>query len=50
MAAPASATLGPTGTITVTPDAALGAGRWLGSVVYGGTAGLPAPTIVSVDK
>lgn len=50
VAAPASATLGTTGTITVTPDAALGAGRWLGSVVYGGTAGLPAPTIVSVDK
>jgi subtilisin family serine protease len=50
VSAPASATLGATGTITVTPDAALGAGRWLGSVVYGGAAGLPAPTVVRIDK
>lgn len=50
VSAPANATLGATGTITVTPDAALAAGRWLGSVVYGGATGLPAPTIVRIDK
>jgi hypothetical protein len=50
VSAPASATLGASGTITLTPDPALGVGRWLGSVVYGGAAGMPAPTIVRVDK
>ena len=48
--APATATTGATGTITVTPAADLPAGMWLGSVVYGGSAGLPSPTIVSVTK
>lgn len=48
--APASAQTGATGTITLTPAPALPAGRWLGSVVYGGAAGMPAPTIVRVDK
>jgi subtilisin family serine protease len=50
VSAPASATLGASGTITLTPDPALPSGRWLGSVVYGGAAGMPAPTIVSVTK
>jgi hypothetical protein len=50
VAAPVTATLGETGTITVTPDPALPAGRWLGSVLYSGATGLPAPTIVSVTK
>ena len=48
--APAEAITGGTGTITVTPAAGLAAGRWLGSVVYGGSAGMPNPTIVSVTK
>jgi hypothetical protein len=48
--APASATTGGTGTITVTPAADLPAGKWLGSVAYGGSAGLPNPTIVTVTK
>ena len=48
--APGTATTGGTGTITVTPAAGLGTGKWLGSVVYGGTAGMPNPTIVSVTK
>jgi hypothetical protein len=48
--APASATTGATGTITVTPAADLPAGKWLGSVAYGGVAGLPNPTIVTVTK
>lgn len=50
ISAPGTATLGGTGTITLTPDAALPAGRWLGSVVYGGTSGMPSPTIVRIDK
>ena len=49
--APASATLGQTGTITVTPSASLPSGaKYLGSVAYGGNAGLPGPTIVRIDK
>ena len=50
LTAPASATTGATGTITVTPAADLAAGKWLGSVAYGGIAGLPNPTIVTVTK
>lgn len=50
VSAPAAAQLGSAGTITLTPAPALPAGRWLGSVVYGGAAGMPAPTIVRVDK
>ena len=48
--APATATMGAKGTITLTPASDLAPGRWLGSVVYGGAAGMPAPTIVSVNK
>ncbi|MBC7727835.1 MAG: S8 family peptidase [Microbacteriaceae bacterium] len=48
--APSTATLGTMGTITLTPSPALAAGRYLGSVVYGGSPGLPAPTIVRIDK
>jgi subtilisin family serine protease len=47
--APASATLGTTGTITLTFSGLAGGTRYLGSVAYGGTAGLPNPTIVRVD-
>ena len=50
VSAPASATLGATGTITITPSGGLAAGKYLGAIVYGGAPGLPAPTIVRVDK
>jgi hypothetical protein len=45
--APASAVQGP-GTITLA-FSGLTSGKYLGSVVYGGVAGLPSPTIVRVD-
>jgi subtilisin family serine protease len=47
--APAAATLGTTAAINLT-FSGLGAGtKYLGSVAYGGIAGLPNPTIVRVD-
>jgi len=47
--APASAILGTTATIGITTSGLAPATRYLGSVVYGGTSGLPAPTIVRID-
>ncbi|HEY3474976.1 MAG TPA: S8 family serine peptidase, partial [Anaerolineales bacterium] len=47
--APASATTGATGTIQLTFSGLAPATRYLGSVAYGGTAGMPNPTIVRVD-
>jgi hypothetical protein len=47
--APASATAGTTGTISVTFSGLAPATRYLGSIAYSGAAGLPAPTIVRVD-
>jgi hypothetical protein len=47
--APASAVLGQTGAIGLAFDPALTAGKWLGSVAYGGADGMPNPTIVRVD-
>ncbi len=49
VSAPASATLGATGTINLSFNSLVNGTKYLGSVVYGGTAGLPAPTIVRVD-
>lgn len=46
--APASATIGATGAIELAFNG-LTSGKWLGSVAYGGAAGLPNPTIVRVD-
>jgi hypothetical protein len=46
---PASATLGDTGTITLSFDGLAPATRYLGTVAYGGAAGMPSPTIVRVD-
>jgi hypothetical protein len=46
--APASATLGTSGTIDLTFSGLAAGTRYLGSVAYGGTAGLPNPTIVRV--
>ena len=48
--APATATLGSTGAIGLSFSASLAAGKYLGSIVYGGAAGMPNPTIVRVDK
>jgi Fibronectin type-III domain len=47
--APASATIGTVGQIALSFTGLAPATRYLGSVVYGGVAGLPAPTIVRVD-
>jgi subtilisin family serine protease len=47
--APPAATVGGTGTITLTFSGLAPATKYLGSVAYGGIAGLPNPTIVRVD-
>ena len=47
--APASATFGTTGTIGLTTSGLAPATKYLGSVAYGGAAGLPAPTLVRLD-
>ncbi len=49
VSAPATAVTGKTGTIELSFDGLAAGTRYLGSVVYGGAAGLPAPTIVRVD-
>jgi len=49
ISAPSAATLGASGTVTITPDAGLAAGRWLGTVVYSGSSGMPT-TVVTVTK
>lgn len=48
--APASATAGQTAQIGLNFSGLASATKYLGSVVYGGAAGLPAPTIVRVDN
>jgi hypothetical protein len=47
--APASATLGGAGAIGLTFNGLTPGVKYLGSVAYGGAAGLPGPTIVRVD-
>jgi hypothetical protein len=47
--APSSATLGGTGTIQLTTSGLTPGVKYLGSVVYGGAAGMPNPTIVRID-
>jgi hypothetical protein len=49
VAAPAAATVGGTDTITLTFTGLAPATKYLGSVAYGGAAGMPNPTIVRVD-
>ncbi|MFT3953203.1 MAG: S8 family peptidase [Piscinibacter sp.] len=49
VSAPASATLGSTGTIGLSFSGLAAGTKYLGSVVYGGAAGMPSPTIVRVD-
>jgi len=47
--APATATVGQTGTIAITTNGLAAGTKYLGSVAYGGAAGLPNPTIVRID-
>ena len=47
--APASATIGATDAIGITTSGLTVGAKYLGSVVYGGAAGLPNPTIVRID-
>jgi hypothetical protein len=47
--APASATSGATGSIDLTFSGLAAGTKYLGSVAYGGSAGMPDPTIVRVD-
>lgn len=49
VSAPAAATIGATGTITLTFSGLTPATRYLGSIAYGGADGMPNPTIVRVD-
>ena len=49
VSAPATATLGATGTISLTFSGLVAATRYLGSIAYGGAAGMPEPTIVSIN-
>jgi hypothetical protein len=48
VSAPAAASVGP-GTIGLSFSGLAPATKYLGSVAYGGIAGLPGPTIVRVD-
>jgi hypothetical protein len=49
VSAPGSAAVSQTGTITITTNGLAPATKYLGSVVYGGTTGMPSPTIVRID-
>jgi hypothetical protein len=49
VSAPGSATLGAAGTINLTFSGLAPATKYLGSVAYSGSSGMPAPTIVRVD-
>ena len=49
VSAPATATTGASGTITLVFNGLVAGIKYLGSVVYGGDPALPAPTIVRVD-
>ncbi|HEY5863042.1 MAG TPA: hypothetical protein VIX61_08125, partial [Casimicrobiaceae bacterium] len=49
VSAPPSATLGTAGAINLSFSGLTVGTRYLGSVAYGGAAGLPNPTIVRVD-
>jgi hypothetical protein len=49
VAAPAAAALGTTGAVNLTFSGLAAGTKYLGSVAYGGAAGMPNPTIVRVD-
>ncbi len=46
--APATATTGGTGTVAITTSGLTAGTRYLGSIAYSGTSGMPSPTIVKV--
>jgi Subtilase family/Fibronectin type-III domain/Peptidase inhibitor I9/PA domain len=50
VSAPAAATSGTTGTVSVATSGLAAGMRYMGSIVYGGAAGLPSPTIVRIDN
>ena len=50
VSAPGTAVVSQTGTITITTKDLAPATKYLGSVVYGGTSGMPSPTIVRIDN
>lgn len=50
VSAPASATVSQIGQIVITTSGLAADRKYLGAVVYGGTTGLPAPTIVRIDN
>jgi hypothetical protein len=47
--APATAVVSQTAAITIATNGLAPATKYLGSVVYGGTTGMPSPTIVRID-
>jgi hypothetical protein len=47
--APASAVVATTGNVGLSFSGLAAGTKYLGSIVYGGAAGMPAPTIVRVD-
>jgi hypothetical protein len=47
--APATATIGGTGTISLAFSGLTAGTKYLGSVAYSGASGMPNPTIVRVD-
>jgi len=49
ISAPTTATLGTTGTISLSFSGLAPGTKYLGSVAYSGVAGMPNPTIVRVD-
>ena len=49
LTAPAAATVGQTSVIGISTSGLVPGTKYLGSVVYGGAAGLPAPTIVRIN-
>jgi subtilisin family serine protease len=49
VSAPAAATLGGTGTVSLSFSGLTAGTKYLGSVAYGGAAGMPSPTIVTVN-
>jgi subtilisin family serine protease len=50
VSAPAAAVIGQVGAINITTSGLAAGTKYLGSVAYGGTAGLPSPTIVRIDQ
>jgi hypothetical protein len=50
VSAPANATTGATGSIVIATSGLAAGTKYLGSVAYGGAAGMPNPTIVRIDQ